>query len=136
MNLQPKQNETKSESEEVKDEPMESKSNEEQDRKQKIRKTYVSDADQSSFSSLIQQEIEKKKKELAELEQKSNEVESDKTVDKQTASNEKVDDKSNTSFKTEQMDVGATSNENHDMEVDEDPGEIHIVSKNYQTNVN
>lgn len=113
---------------EVKTESMDSKDEEMQDREQKIRKTDEDSKKNTPFSMMIQNEIEKKKKELAELEQKSNEAKSDETMEDLATGSGQVEDKSVSMGVEEKMEVEPQEPSNEHIEVDEDPGEIHIVS--------
>lgn len=113
----------------VKNDPTESKDEEMEDREQKIRKTDDESKKNTPFSLMIQNEIEKKKQELAALEQKSNEANSVGTM--QAASSEFVREQSSSMVEEEKMDVCTSDPSNEpfeNTEEDGDSGEIYIVS--------
>lgn len=92
LNLNAKQNETKpDQSSNVNNESNED--SDKQERVQKVRKVDIDGGKPTSFSSLLQEEIEKKKNELAELEQKSNDVTSEGTIEEATTSSGHVANK-------------------------------------------
>lgn len=128
--MTPKPSEIKEETGDVKNEQSESKDEEMEDREQKIRKTDDDSKKNTPFPKMIQSEIEKKKKELAALEQESMEAKTIETMQNFPTTSGHVLGYSGSTNMEEKMDVEPEpSNESTEIaEEDEDYGEIHIVS--------